>query len=410
MLINNNIAIDVLKTWNEDQDSSYKGRDDRPIPSLKEFEVIIDTLFRASLLREEGDLVSISVTWISEEDFLKYELGKWRETELSLRFDTPIEFDSKTLAKMSGIVNGYSGSLLVHKVNNSFGIWGIAYFEPKNEKIGSIPCSGLNTRHITPDSPAINITGVGSLEISRGNSMIGRIENGNFIKSHAKVLSPDMLGKYLYRLIDINIDIQTRAFSDENQSIKASTYMNSMEYLIEILSQRKMGATIIIVPEEIRDQSTKEFDTSWKITGTLEVDKLHKNLVNLSPSHQNNSLPKLSTSRTLRNRLRSIADLAKMDGALLITSKFEVVAFGAKLTSEKWKGAIDCGPIQMHFYKDYLDFSRLGTRHNSAVNFVSAVKGAIAFVASSDGPIRAITRSDDDKVIYWPDCRISMFK
>ena len=99
-----------------------------------------------------------------------------------------------------------------------------------------------------------------------------------------------------------------------------------------------------------------------------------------------------------------------MDGALLITPEFEVVAFGAKLKSEKWKGKIESGPIPMHFHKNYLDFSRLGTRHNSAVNFVGAVTGAIAFVASSDGPIRAITKGDDDKVLYWPDCRISMFK
>ena len=108
--------------------------------------------------------------------------------------------------------------------------------------------------------------------------------------------------------------------------------------------------------------------------------------------------------------MSNLADLAKMDGALILTPKFDIVGFGVKLKAPKWEGAIQCGPVPYSITEQTLDFSRLGTRHNSALNFVGSVDGAIAFVASSDGPIRALTKDDEGKVVYWPDCRISMFK
>ena len=55
------------------------------------------------------------------------------------------------------------------------------------------------------------------------------------------------------------------------------------------------------------------------------------------------------------------------------------------------------------------DFSRLGTRHTSAVAYVAAVPGAVAFVASANGPIRGLARKGFGPVQCWPDCRLSMF-
>lgn len=81
-----------------------------------------------------------------------------------------------------------------------------------------------------------------------------------------------------------------------------------------------------------------------------------------------------------------------------------------KLKSPKWEQDVQHGPVIQPVEKQQqLDFSRLGTRHNSALNFVGSIEGAVAFVASSDGPIRALVKSTEEKVWYWPDCRVSMF-
>ena len=119
---------------------------------------------------------------------------------------------------------------------------------------------------------------------------------------------------------------------------------------------------------------------------------------------------RLKIDQALRCRLRSLVDLAGIDGALLMTPSFDVIGFGMKLTAPKWdKKDVLHGPVAQDIEKQQLDFSRLGTRHNSALDFVGNIVGAVAFVASSDGPIRALVRSTEEKVWYWPDCRVTMF-
>ncbi len=409
MLLNTKISLDLFNAWSADQKHPHRDRADRIIPTVQDFEVFLDVLFQASLLQEEGVPISTSVAWVSKEHFQKYELPMWRETELCLYFDSPINFEARNLAKMSGIANGDSSTLLAHGTGNNIHIWGICYFETENEAIGSIPAQTTCTRHFPPDCPTITISGVGSLQITRGSNVIGRVEKGKFLPSHADVLSLDMLGKYLFRLLGIEIDFKARRLKDEKKLDIATKFMPCIEYLIEILSQRNLGATIIFVPANKDIKS--HYKCSWGTTGSLEMDILQENKIKFTKARDPLESPFIQIiSRALRNRLRNLADLAKMDGALLLTPMFEVIGFGAKLESLKWEGETQHGPAPYIATDQKLDFSRLGTRHNSALNFVGQVDGAIAFVSSSDGPIRALTKDDEDRVMYWPDCRISMFK
>ena len=409
MLLNSKIATDLFNAWSTDQNHPHRGRASRLIPTIQEFEVFIDTLFQTSLLQEEGIPISTSVAWISKQDFHKFELPKWRETELCLHFDSPISFEARNLAKMHGVANGNSSTLLAHGFDNNVKIWGICYFDTKNEVIGEIPAQVMCTRHFAPDCPMITISGTGSLQITRGNSVIGRVEGGKFISTHPEVFASDMLGKYLYRLIGVEIDFESRKFKDQKEATIDRTYMSCVEYLIELLAGRKLGATIVLLPGKADLNGL--FDCSWSVRGSLEINTLQEEKIVYSNAKDiSGSLFELKISRSLRNRLSNLADLAKMDGALILTPKFDIVGFGVKLKAPKWEGAIQCGPVPYSITEQTLDFSRLGTRHNSALNFVGSVDGAIAFVASSDGPIRALTKDDEGKVVYWPDCRISMFK
>jgi len=408
MFLNKEISENLFRAWCEHQ-SRDSERQNRVIPSIEEFEILTDRMFRASLLQEEGDPILSSVAWVSKEDFNKFEIPKYRASELTLVFDTPMEFEAKTIAKMNGIANGRTSVLLAHGTNRSPYIWGVCYFSPKSETIGYIPAGDNLTRHIVPDIPTVSISGIGSLQISRGEFMVGRIENGSFLPAHVEPLA--LLGDFLYRLIGIEVDKKLHRFQSQEDAQVARTYLSCIEYIIEVLSQIKIGSTIIVVKDS--DDVRKNFDSSWGVSGSLEVDKLQERMIWYSGAKGPNSsaeLFKLDVERALRNRLRNIVDLAKMDGALLLSPSFEVIGFGAKLKALKWKGIIEHGPLPYSEKQELLDFSRLGTRHNSALNFVGEVEGAVALVSSSDGPIRGITKNEQGRVVYWPDCRISMFR
>lgn len=326
-----------------------------------------------------------------------------RESRLTLEFDEPIAFEANNLAKLSGIVNGKTGTLLACRMESSAYIWGVCYFMRRTGSIGEIPAMVMKVRHFSPDYPTVTVTGVGSMQITRGGTVIGRVEGGEFMRAQATVLTSCMLGQYLNRLIGEDADT-------------AAAFKDCVEFIIEVLSERRAGAgaAVIFVPPSLKERALADADTAWKVHGSLEINQLQRARLNWQKEEQKSksnesSLLRLKVDQALRHRLRNLVDLAGIDGALLLTPSFEVIGFGMKLKSPKWEQGAQHGPVIQPVEKQQLDFSRLATRHNSALNFVGSIEGAVAFVASSDGPIRALVKSTEEKIWYWPDCRVSMF-
>lgn len=347
------------------------------------------------------------VAWISKNDFIRFEIPKYRETELCLYFETPIEFTAKNLAKMNGIVNGKSGALLAVSDGDGVVIWGICYFAHPLKTLNEIPAGIPCARHFSPDCPMVTISGVGRLEITRGSSRLGLIENGAYLPSHVDIITYSIVGKYILK--KFGIETNGKSYRNNTEANIARTHLSCIRYMVEVLAQRKQGATIIIVPN--KETTSGLFDTAWGITGNIEISILQQQKIKYEEEKFSGMLSHLKVSETLRNRLRSLVDLSKMDGALLITHDLNVIGFGVKLKAPKWSGNVCQGEIPYCICNQPLEFSRLGTRHNSALDFVGKVEGAIAFVSSSDGPIRVMTKDVDcERIIYWPDCRESKFK
>jgi hypothetical protein len=118
-----------------------------------------------------------------------------------------------------------------------------------------------------------------------------------------------------------------------------------------------------------------------------------------------------TTSKTLkREYLQRLAQLSVIDGALILTRELELVAFGSHIQAPKWTGRTLEGPNGRGYSSgNPFDAKRFGLRHNAAINFAGACEGSVVFVISQDGPVQAFTKSDQDTVLYWPDCTTSMF-
>lgn len=405
MLLNKELAASLLEAWTADQKNPLKRRGERTIPSINEFEIFLDTMFQVSLLKEEGSPAKVSVSWISKVDFSEFEVSRNRRHDLCLRFNEPIEFSASNLAKMSGVTNGDTSVLLAHGDGRYSYIWGICYFESITENIEEIPVGVECCRHFPPRSPTITTTGPGSLEVLRGKEIIGRLENGKFLTFHNTIIDYGIIRKYLLKIIGIDIDIGWVDYKNSQEADFSMTYLLGIKYLLHLLSKRKQAATVILVPD--KEQSRKYYDTSWEINGSLELGMLlqHK-AESISANNLKDILCGLKISRSLTNRIKNIADLSKMDGAVLLHQDLEVLAFGAKLKAKHWDGKIVNGPIPFFGASQLINFDRLGTRHNSALNFVGEVDGSVAFISSSDGPIRVVCKDfDKSQILYWSDCR-----
>jgi hypothetical protein len=96
-----------------------------------------------------------------------------------------------------------------------------------------------------------------------------------------------------------------------------------------------------------------------------------------------------------------IAALADVDGAVILTKRFELLGFGAEIAGtlppvREVRRALD---LEADAYAAEV-VDGVGTRHRSAYRFCAAVPGALAIVVSQDGGVRFVTRHRD-VVTYW---------
>jgi hypothetical protein len=96
-----------------------------------------------------------------------------------------------------------------------------------------------------------------------------------------------------------------------------------------------------------------------------------------------------------------IASLASVDGAVVLTKRFEILGFGAEIAGAlpqvtEVRRGLDLEADR--FVPELVDL--VGTRHRSAYRFCAAVPRSVAVVVSQDGGVRFVTHHRD-AVTYW---------
>jgi hypothetical protein len=91
----------------------------------------------------------------------------------------------------------------------------------------------------------------------------------------------------------------------------------------------------------------------------------------------------------LRGAIETIAGLTAVDGALVLSDQYDLLAFGAKITRRdgypRVQSVIDTEPIEGAVPRVVHPSSLGGTRHLSAAQFGQDQQDSIALVASQDG-------------------------
>jgi hypothetical protein len=98
---------------------------------------------------------------------------------------------------------------------------------------------------------------------------------------------------------------------------------------------------------------------------------------------------------------RVIANLAAIDGAVVVDKRFALVGFGAEVSAELpspsrvWR-ALDREGTR----REPADIEAVGTRHRAAYRFVNDHPGSVAIVVSHDGAVTFVANRDGD-VVFW---------
>jgi DNA integrity scanning protein DisA with diadenylate cyclase activity len=106
----------------------------------------------------------------------------------------------------------------------------------------------------------------------------------------------------------------------------------------------------------------------------------------------------------LRRAVGAIAGLTAVDGATIITDRYELVAFGAKITRRRGSAPVErvivTEPVEGSQTETVAPAQFGGTRHLSAAQFVNDQRDAIALVASQDGRFTIFRWSPAEDMVH----------
>ncbi len=111
-----------------------------------------------------------------------------------------------------------------------------------------------------------------------------------------------------------------------------------------------------------------------------------------------------ASKRRMFSAARALAELANVDGCVVLDRRFRLFGFGAEIrVSEDQVKGWECAEAHPDTLAPQatIDVERWGTRHRSAYRLCCARPGTLAFVVSQDGDLRVFYGADASRVCAW---------
>jgi hypothetical protein len=335
------------------------------LPEIEDIEAIIDVAFWASLRREESFTPRISLAFVSPE-----------QLEAPLVFERAVPFASTPLTRIGPAVERPGIHLCVWRQNPAdLCVWGATRGLPESCFVLEVVSPGLLLIKRSRGEDSTKFVNIAVLQ-------------GDEIKIIDRTVTaapdrPELLSSLL-------------GFQPEADS------SGSIDVLIQLsvsMREHGRGGSLLVVPsragglwkESILQPITYALSPSFRgLMELMEEDPGER----LRPRWQDR----------LRRVIGGVAGLTAVDGATIITDRYELLAFGAKivrragcaqvgalLVSEPIEGitALVAEPGELG-----------GTRHLSAAQFAHDQRDAIALVASQDGRFTVFGWSSCDEMVY----------
>lgn len=393
----------IQRVWEQDQKHPYRDRKQKLIPNINDLRTIIEVSFLASIRQEENRPLTFAIALLPQWEVGEEQRSSGRK-QIIMPFNESLPFTVDSISKLSSAFDHKSTALIVGprtKERKDYELWGAMHFDfSRRMPFKELPVA-IDVL-FKPDVLMVTVTSPASLLVSRGNGQLCRFVGDKIIPSVPTPFYSKAMGNYLIEMIK-----NDKGFKEFENSYWL-TFIQSIEYLLSETSSRGHGSTIIFLPSDSIENYTNNYIIKYAFKKDLQIDLLIRRQLVLDQHDQTQLLLFIGFNQIIAERLAVLAQLACIDGALLLTSNFHIITFGSTLKANNWEGNVLTGPYGFGG-GGKIDTKVLGTRHNSAINFIGACPGTVGFVISQDGLIRGLVRKDEKTILCWPDCRVSMF-
>ncbi|MGE0407609.1 MAG: putative sensor domain DACNV-containing protein [Candidatus Korobacteraceae bacterium] len=343
--------------------SSNGGAEDAPAPSLDDIELLVDVAFWASLRREEGFSPKISMAYLPAEP------GNG-----AMVFRNRLALTPSILAKLAPAVERPGIHLGIWRQDGDLALWG-------------------STRTLPPFCFVLEVVGPGVLVIKHRR----REESGKF--TNVVVLEGDTV-KFVN-------EQRPRLGDCQSMSTALLGFFNhepapaSIDYMVELATSMRAhgrGGTLLVVP----DGKDTWLDSMLQPIA-YAVSPPYSGLRELVRGGAANGLEDRRWLISVRRAVDGIAGLTAVDGATVVSSEYDLLAFGAKISRrtgcERVEQVIVTEPIEGASASVAHPSQLGGTRHLSAAQFAHDQHDAVALVASQDGRFTIFTWSECDQAV-----------
>jgi len=343
-----------------------------------------------------------------------------------LEFARHLEFNALELRRLSSAAH-FSRTLIGVRIdpNNGPEIWGLVHSGPR--WLHAIH-GGRGSAPPLPDALTISVTGPGELDVGKGREVIGHLAEGRVFEPSLNLFQSQWLQEWFASIRQERQEIHEEAkkgaaepWAELEPDLTRVIGQHMMKRLIAGMRAFHHGGTLVVVPPEMADVFCSEnpylsikygfvdseprarfrtliinvMNTLAKIAGDQH------SIIGWRDYQQTTNPDIIKLDEAIFEMSHLVAALSTVDGAVVLTRRFELLGFGAE---------IHCESTDLNFVAKALDLEgdhsviesvhAVGTRHRSAYRICNAHKDVLSIILSQDGNVQ-FARWKDDNVMYW---------
>lgn len=335
----------------------HEPQEDAPLPDAAAIEAMVDAGFWASLLREEGYAPEISLALLPPERAAR-----------PLLFARPLPLTPRALAKLAPAVERPGIHLGVFRQSGELVVWGTTRKVPPLAFVLEVVAPGLLVVKHRSHEDSVKFRNVAVFE-------------GDAVKMLSREVAPTEGYPELLRPLlgpetaDEPVDLLTR--------------------LAVSMRAHRRGGTLLVVPA-----GTEAWRDSIERPIRYVVEPRFTELADLARAAAGGGHDQLALARAVD----ALAGLTAVDGATLISDRYELVAFGVKIGRPQGGPRVErvavTEPVEGHTAAILAPLELGGTRHISAAQFAQDQQDAFALVASQDGRFTVFCWSAVDAMVH----------
>ncbi len=339
--------------------------DDQKLPSREALEEVCHVLLNVSTMREEHRYPSFRVCFIRpDSEFLKTYLYSH-----TLLFDNPVAFNAKELHRLAPALNADISYLMLDITEPDYKVIGIISAYTTWEKIitREIPIGNR-----MPRIPNILVNAPGEMEACYGEAPIVSYRSGSCVYYRTDAFTSTLVADQLRD--------GSRVPDEERLSLIYRVLWRMKHY--------GHGGHIYIVPSA---EACAEY-----------IDIKYKLPVRFLYGGEEEEQSRKSIAKDILTYADLIAKFTAVDGSVVMTKDLDLLGFGTETLIDKvsWKTPEMCFVNFDNTEDKTKHFDDNGMRHRACYHFCNHVGGAVAIIVSSDGIVKACTKSGEKVVVY----------